>query len=185
MANKGATRAVIRNLDMDFWPDGGADRSSRYGRAFEHMGTERAAFEINAKQYLRDKSNLRTSTLELADWDQVFNCFYPQEVPDGQVTEALEAIAEHQPSALKAAAMEKLDQMFLALMDGSKRARTYEAESQLASAAHEVRLARGFLLRGVNGDANVRLHVAHKILSPLRTRVSTKAIKDIKTLGLL
>jgi hypothetical protein len=179
MANKGATRAVIRNLDTDFKDTSGV-KSFRNGPVVDHLNRDRERFERDAKEYLGDKSNLRSVTLESADWDEVYHAFYPVEV-----AEVIEAIAAHQSNALRAAVLETLRALHDNLITASQNAHTDNSRLELMFAATMTWQAREYLKRGVNGNANVCLEQAHRRLTPLRTRASLAAIKNIKALGLV
>jgi hypothetical protein len=67
MTNKGSTSAVIRNL-------------AREGGIWDCPGDRFAVqpldlFTADAKNWLGDKSNLRTSTIDSADWAEVYAYF--------------------------------------------------------------------------------------------------------------
>lgn len=109
------------------------------------------------------------------------------EVSAEEVAEVLEAIEDpaRQANALRAAALESLRQLRENLIKAAVSSRTVRAEVALKVAADRVESASEYLERGVNGNANVQLDRAHKVLTPLCTRASRKAIADIKALGLL
>jgi hypothetical protein len=67
MANKNSTRAVIRNLARE---DGIWDSP---GDRFAVQALD--LFIPDAKSWLGDKSNLRTSTINSADWAEVYAYF--------------------------------------------------------------------------------------------------------------
>lgn len=69
--HKGSTRAVIRNLSKEsgIW-DSPGDR-------FAVQSID--LFIPNAKSWLRDRSNLRDSTIESADWTEVYATFREEE----------------------------------------------------------------------------------------------------------
>ena len=71
------------------------------------------------------------------------------------------------------------------LVSAGQNARTDVSRLALVHAATELGSAREYLARGVNGNANVHLDRAHRKLTPLRTRQSLKAIKVIKSLGMV
>ncbi len=67
MPHRGATNAVIRNLMVDtgIW-DSPGDRFAV--QPFE-------PFVADAKSWLGDRTRLKTSTIESADWPQVYEYF--------------------------------------------------------------------------------------------------------------
>lgn len=67
MANKGSTRAVIRNLDREtgIWDSAGT--------RFSNQPLD--PFIASAKSWLRDRSNLKGSTIDSADWAEVYAYF--------------------------------------------------------------------------------------------------------------
>lgn len=71
MANKGSTRAVIRNLSIEsgIWDSP--------GERFAVQPLE--LFIADAKSWLGDRSNLRSSTIDSADWVEVYAAFREEE----------------------------------------------------------------------------------------------------------
>jgi hypothetical protein len=67
MTHKGSTRAVIRNLSRE---DGIWDSP---GDRFSNQNLER--FIADASSWLRDKSELKGSTIDTADWREVYAAF--------------------------------------------------------------------------------------------------------------
>jgi hypothetical protein len=67
MARKDSTRAVIRNLDREglIW-DSPGDRFATQSKEL---------FIKDSKSWLGDRSNLKTSTIDSADWDEVYDHF--------------------------------------------------------------------------------------------------------------
>lgn len=67
MTNKNSTRAVIRNLDVEtgIWDSA--------GNRFSNQSLE--GFIASAGSWLRDRSNLKGSTIDSADWAEVYAYF--------------------------------------------------------------------------------------------------------------
>lgn len=75
--SKAATAAVRRNLVKDYVTTLGRS-GTQTGEVWEHMsGKSVEDFERDAKAYLGDRSNLRTATLNSADWPEIYAEFYP------------------------------------------------------------------------------------------------------------
>jgi hypothetical protein len=83
LSTTAATSAVCRNLFKDgpnsFEPVGGT------------FGTDREIYESLAKAYLKDKTDLSGSTIEAADWDEVFATFQPDPAPAAEAAPQLAA----------------------------------------------------------------------------------------------
>jgi hypothetical protein len=84
-----ATKAVFRNLHKDA---PGAFEPVGYS-----FGRDRAQYEEGAKRHLRDRSELRGSTIDAADWDAVFAYFtsggeLPAARPAGRETQGLHSV---------------------------------------------------------------------------------------------
>lgn len=91
LSTAAATSAVCRNLYKD-----GPESFEPVGYRF---GKDRDLFESWAKAWLRDKSNLADSTIEGADWNEVFAAFQPEAA--GVQPAAPEAAAPAAPEAEK------------------------------------------------------------------------------------
>jgi len=73
--NAASTRSVIRNLHK-FYSTDQRPTSWRNGEVWEHLSLESVeAFRKGAGEWLRDRSELKTSTIESADWAGVFKYF--------------------------------------------------------------------------------------------------------------
>lgn len=83
--NKASTKAVIHNLSG--WYETDMRKGSiNTDEAWTHMGDNPEDFEANSRRYLSNYSNLRTVTLDSADWQAVWDHF--------QATEATETAPE-------------------------------------------------------------------------------------------
>lgn len=67
MSNRASTRAVLRNLDREtgIWESAGI--------RFSNQSLD--LFTDNSNRWLRDRSELKDSTLESADWREVYAYF--------------------------------------------------------------------------------------------------------------
>ena len=104
-----------------------------------------------------------------------------------EARQAIEAATDPKrlANARRASVLATIDNLRDALISAGGNARTEVSRLALVHAATELGSAREYLARGVNGNANIHLDRAHKTLTPLRTRASLAATREIKALGLL
>ncbi|HTJ71457.1 MAG TPA: recombinase family protein [Actinospica sp.] len=94
--NRNATKAVIRNLHK--WHSDGVNTPSWHsGEVADHLSADSVeAFREDALTYLRDRSELRKTTLDSADWREVYGHFHDVEPEPAPVV----VEQQHAPGAL-------------------------------------------------------------------------------------
>lgn len=100
--NKAATKAVIRNLHK-WYSDGVNAAGWQSGEVADHLSADSVeSFRDDALTYLRDRSELRKTTLDSADWREVYGHFHDVEPePAPVVVERPPAVEQqHAPGAL-------------------------------------------------------------------------------------
>lgn len=93
--NRNATKAVIRNLHK-WYSDGVNAPGWQSGEVWEHLNMDSfESFRADALRYLSDRSELRKSTLDGADWAEVY-----ADVHDVEPEPAPAVEQQHAPGAL-------------------------------------------------------------------------------------